>query len=182
MSNISNIIVAIYNFLWGDLITLNFKGTSIGIPLLVILLIPTGIYFTVRTRFMPIRKLPQMVRALGEKKDDKSNLSTFQTLIVSTATRVGMGNLVGVVAAVSVGGAGAVFWMWVSAFLGASTAYVEGTLAQLHKKKDPLSRLCGAKEKEKNQKIFYCNFICDFRFNLLVRNKSGCQQFRYLGF
>lgn len=138
MSNISNIIVAIYNFLWGDLITLNFKGISIGIPLLVILLIPTGIYFTVRTRFMPIRKLPQMVRALGEKKDDKSNLSTFQTLIVSTATRVGMGNLVGVVAAVSVGGAGAVFWMWVSAFLGASTAYVEGTLAQLHKKKDPL--------------------------------------------
>lgn len=137
MSNISNIIVAIYNFLWGDLITLNFKGTSIGIPLLVILLIPAGIYFTVRTRFMPIRKLPQMVRALGEKKDDKSNLSTFQTLIVSTATRVGMGNLVGVVAAVSVGGAGAVFWMWVSAFLGASTAYVEGTLAQLHKKKDP---------------------------------------------
>lgn len=134
----SNIIVAIYNFLWEDLITLNFKGTSIGIPLLVILLIPTGIYFTVRTRFMPIRKLPQMVRALGEKKDDKSNLSTFQTLIVSTATRVGMGNLVGVVAAVSVGGAGAVFWMWVSAFLGASTAYVEGTLAQLHKKKDPL--------------------------------------------
>lgn len=138
MSNISNIIVAFYKFLWGDLITLNFKGTSIGIPLLVILLIPTGIYFTVRTRFMPIRKLPQMVRALGEKKDDKSNLSTFQTLIVSTATRVGMGNLVGVVAAVSVGGAGAVFWMWVSAFLGASTAYVEGTLAQLHKKKDPL--------------------------------------------
>ena len=134
----TNIIEAIYKFLWGDLITLNFKGTSIGIPLLVILLIPTGIYFTVRTRFMPIRKLPQMVRALGEKKDDKSNLSTFQTLIVSTATRVGMGNLVGVVAAVSVGGAGAVFWMWVSAFLGASTAYVEGTLAQLHKKKDPL--------------------------------------------
>lgn len=134
----SNIIEAVYNFLWGDLIRLNFKGTSIGIPLLVILLIPTGIYFTIRTRFMPVRKLPQMVKALGEKKDDKSNLSTFQTLIVSTATRVGMGNLVGVVAAVSIGGAGAVFWMWVSAFLGASTAYVEGTLAQLHKKKDPL--------------------------------------------
>ena len=134
----SNIIEAVYNFLWGDLIKLNFNGTSIGIPLLVILLIPAGIYFTFRTKFMPIRKFPQMVRALGEKKDDKSNLSTFQTLIVSTATRVGMGNLVGVVAAVSIGGAGAVFWMWVSASLGASTAYVEGTLAQLHKKKDPL--------------------------------------------
>ena len=91
-----------------------------------------------RTKFMPIRKLPTMIRALGEKNDDKKSLSTFQTLIVSTATRVGMGNLVGVVAAISVGGAGAVFWMWVSAFLGASTAYAEGTLAQLHKKKDPL--------------------------------------------
>ena len=79
-----------------------------------------------------------MIRALGEKNDDKKSLSTFQTLIVSTATRVGMGNLVGVVAAISVGGAGAVFWMWVSAFLGASTAYAEGTLAQIHKKKDPL--------------------------------------------
>lgn len=134
----SNIIESVYNFLWGDLITLNFKGTSIGIPLLVILLIPVGIFFTIRTKFMPIRKLPTMIRALGEKNDDKKSLSTFQTLIVSTATRVGMGNLVGVVAAISLGGAGAVFWMWVSAFLGASTAYAEGTLAQLHKKKDPL--------------------------------------------
>lgn len=134
----SNIIESVYNFLWGDLITLNFKGTSIGIPLLVILLIPAGIFFTIRTKFMPIRKLPIMIRALGEKNDDKKSLSTFQTLIVSTATRVGMGNLVGVVAAISLGGAGAVFWMWVSAFLGASTAYAEGTLAQLHKKKDPL--------------------------------------------
>lgn len=134
----SNLIEAMYNFLWGDLITMNIKGTVIGIPLLVILLVPAGIYFTIRTRFMPIRKLPQMIKAVGEKNDDKSSLSTFQTLIVSTATRVGMGNLVGVVAAISVGGAGAVFWMWVSAFLGASTAYAEGTLAQLHKKKDPL--------------------------------------------
>lgn len=134
----SNIIESVYNFLWGDLITLNFKGTSIGIPLLVILLIPAGIFFTIRTKFMPIRKLPTMIRALGEKNEDKKSLSTFQTLIVSTATRVGMGNLVGVVAAISLGGAGAVFWMWVSAFLGASTAYAEGTLAQLHKKKDLL--------------------------------------------
>lgn len=104
----------------------------------MILLIPTGILFTIKTKFLPVRKFPAMVRALGEKKEDKTALSTFQTLIVSTATRVGMGNLVGVVAAISVGGAGAVFWMWLSALLGASTAYVESTLAQLHKKKDPL--------------------------------------------
>lgn len=132
------IIEAVYAFLWNDLFTLHFGDTDIGIPLLVLLLIPTGIFFTIRTKFLPIRKFPTMVRALTEKSDDKSSLSVFQSLIVSTATRVGMGNLVGVVAAISVGGAGAVFWMWVSAFLGASTAYVEGTLAQLHKKKDNL--------------------------------------------
>lgn len=136
---INKIIEAVYGFLWNDLITIPISDeTSIGIPLLVILLIPTGIFFTIRTKFLPIRKFPAMVRALGEKKDDKSALSTFQTLIVSTATRVGMGNLVGVVAAISVGGAGAVFWMWLSAFLGASTAFAESTLAQLHKKKDNL--------------------------------------------
>lgn len=132
------LIEAIYGFLWNDLFTITLGQTKIGIPFLVLLLIPTGIYFTVRTRFMPIRKLPDMIRALGEKRDDKSSLSAFQTLIVSTATRVGMGNLVGVVAAISFGGAGAVFWMWLSALLGASTAYAEGTLAQLHKKKDKL--------------------------------------------
>lgn len=132
------LIEAIYGFLWNDLFTITLGQTKIGIPFLVLLLIPTGIYFTVRTRFMPIRKLPDMIRALGEKRNDKSSLSAFQTLIVSTATRVGMGNLVGVVAAISFGGAGAVFWMWLSALLGASTAYAEGTLAQLHKKKDKL--------------------------------------------
>lgn len=136
--DMNKVIEWFYNFLWGDLFTLHFGDVSIGIPLLVLLLIPAGIFFTIRTKFMPVRKFPQMIRALSDKNDDKTSLSTFQTLIVSTATRVGMGNLVGVVAAISIGGAGAVFWMWASALLGASTAYVEGTLAQLHKKKDPL--------------------------------------------
>lgn len=79
-----------------------------------------------------------MVRTLVAKKEHKDSLSTFQTLIVSTATRVGMGNLVGVVAAVSAGGAGAVFWMWITALIGSATAFIEATLAQLHKEKDPL--------------------------------------------
>ena len=79
-----------------------------------------------------------MVRSLTGKKKNENSLSTFQTLIVSTATRVGMGNLVGVVAAISAGGAGAVFWMWVTAIIGSSTAFVEATLAQLHKEEDPL--------------------------------------------
>ena len=136
---IVSIIEQIYALLWGDLITIPLPGGgSLGISLLVILLIPTGVYFTIRTKFLPIRLFPDMVRALLAKKEHKDSLSMFQTLIVSTATRVGMGNLVGVVAAVSAGGAGAVFWMWVTALIGSSTAFIEATLAQLHKEKDPL--------------------------------------------
>ena len=134
---IVTLIEKIYSFLWGDLIHIPLPGgNSLGISLLIILLIPTGIYFTIRTRFLPIRLFPDMVKALVEKKENKSSLSSFQTLIVSTATRVGMGNLVGVVAAVSIGGAGAVFWMWVTALIGSSTAFIEATLAQLYKEKD----------------------------------------------
>ena len=134
-----DLIEKIYSFLWGDLVHIPLPGGStLGISLLIILLIPAGIYFTIRTRFLPIRLFPDMVRALVEKKKDKNSLSSFQALVVSTATRVGMGNLVGVVAAISAGGAGAVFWMWVTALIGSSTAFIEATLAQLHKEKDPL--------------------------------------------
>ena len=134
-----SIIEKVYSFLWGDWIKIPLPGgESLGISLLIILLIPTGIYFTIRTKFLQIRLFPDMVRALVAKKEHKDSLSTFQTLIVSTATRVGMGNLVGVVAAVSAGGAGAVFWMWITALIGSATAFIEATLAQLHKEKDPL--------------------------------------------
>lgn len=134
-----SIIEKVYSFLWGDWIKIPLPGGgSLGISLLIILLIPTGIYFTIRTKFLQIRLFPDMVRALVAKKEHKDSLSTFQTLIVSTATRVGMGNLVGVVAAVSAGGAGAVFWMWITALIGSATAFIEATLAQLHKEKNPL--------------------------------------------
>lgn len=133
------IIEKVYSFLWGDLITLPLPGGgTLGISLLILLLIPTGIYFTIRTKFLPIRLFPDMIKSLLEKKADKSSLSSLQTLLVSTATRVGMGNLVGVVAAISAGGAGAVFWMWITALIGSSTAFIEATLAQLYKQKDPL--------------------------------------------
>lgn len=80
-----------------------------------------------------------MLRVTLERKDGETTaLSACQTLVVSTATRVGMGNLVGVVAAISAGGAGAVFWMWVTALLGSTTAFIEATLAQLYKEEDPL--------------------------------------------
>ena len=105
---IITIIETIYRFLWGDFLQIPLPGGgSVGISLLIILLIPVGIYFTIRTRVLPVRLFSEMVKALLEKKKEESSLSTFQTLIVSTATRVGMGNLVGVVAAISAGGAGA---------------------------------------------------------------------------
>ena len=136
---IVQLIEAVYNFLWGDLFQIPLPGGgSIGISLLIIFLVPAAVYFTIRTRFMQVRLFPDMVRALTEQKSGENGLSPFQTLIVSTATRVGMGNLVGVVAAISAGGAGAVFWMWIMAILGSATAFIEATLAQLYKEKDPL--------------------------------------------
>ena len=141
MEFIINVISAVYRFLWGDLITLPLPGGgSVGISLLVLMLIPTGIYFMIRTRFLPIRMFPEMLRITAEKRTNAhgSAISGVQALIVSTATRVGMGNLIGVVAAISAGGAGAVFWMWLSALIGSATAFVEATLAQLYREKDPL--------------------------------------------
>lgn len=131
----------VYNLLWGDLVTIPLPtGGSIGLSLLVLILIPSGIYFTVRTRFLPFRLFPEMLKITVEKKTSSTNnsISGLQALIISTATRVGMGNLVGVVAAISLGGAGAVFWMWITALLGSSTAFIEATLAQIYKEKDPL--------------------------------------------
>ena len=140
MSLLIGLINKLYAFLWHDLITLPLPGgASLGLPLLVLLLVPTGVYFTIRTRVLPVRLFPAMLRVTMEKRaSGGSAISGVQSLIVSTATRVGMGNLVGVVAAISAGGAGAVFWMWVTALLGASTAYIEATLANIHKEEDPL--------------------------------------------
>ena len=137
------IISAVYNFLWGDLFTIPIGG-GIGISLLVALLIPTGLYFTVRTRLLPVRCFPEMLRLMVRRETDGKGgaISGVQALIVSTATRVGMGNMVGVVAAISAGGPGAVFWMWVTALIGASTAFVEATLAQLYREPDPLFGGC----------------------------------------
>ncbi len=136
-----NLFYFLFNLLWGDLIQIPLPGgQTLGISLLVIHLLGAGIYFTIRTRFLPIRMFPEMLKVTIEKKQNstENSISGLQALIVSTATRVGMGNLVGVVAAVSLGGAGAVFWMWITALVGSSTAFIEATLAQLYKQKDPL--------------------------------------------
>ena len=141
MKILMSVISTVYNFLWGDLLTIPLPGgSSIGISLLVLILIPAGIFFSIRTKLLPVRLFPEMLHVALEKQNNgkKGAISGLQALIVSTATRVGMGNMVGVVAAISAGGAGAVFWMWVTAIIGSSTAFVEATLAQLHKQSDPL--------------------------------------------
>ena len=132
-----NLIESVYRLLWGDLFILPLGG-GIGISFMVVLLLAAGIWLTCRTRLLPVRLFRDMIAAVCEKKQGRDGLSSFQTLIISTATRVGMGNLVGVVAAVSAGGAGAVFWMWVTALLGASTSFIESTLAQKYRQPDPL--------------------------------------------
>lgn len=191
-----NLFYAVYNVLWGDLISIPLPGgSSLGLSLLVLILIPSGIYFTVRTKFLPFRLFPEMIKITVEKKKTTQNdaISGLQALIVSTATRVGMGNLVGVVAAISAGGAGAVFWMWVIALLGSSTAFIEGTLAQLHKEKDPLYggyrggpayyiHHLFVKKDSKRKHSFIAVLFALARFNLLVRYQSGHRQLRVFSF
>ena len=111
----------------------NFLYTYI----LIILLVAGGIYFTVRTRFVQFRYLLESIRVVMQPSPDQANVSAFQTLMVSTASRVGTGNIAGISTAICIGGMGAVFWMWVTALLGSATAFIEGTLAQIYKKRAP---------------------------------------------
>ena len=103
--------------------------------ILIILLVLGGIYFTVRTKFVQFRLFKEQLRAVTEKPTDGKGVSSFQALMVSTASRVGTGNIIGVSTAICMGGFGSVFWMWVIAIIGAASAFVESTLAQIYKKK-----------------------------------------------
>ena len=104
-------------------------------PILVILLIAVGIYFTIRTGFIQVSLLKEAFKVIKEKPDDKSDVSSFQALMISTASRVGTGNIVGVSSAICLGGYGAVFWMWLVAIFGSASAFAESTLSQMYKKK-----------------------------------------------
>jgi alanine or glycine:cation symporter, AGCS family len=103
-----------------------------GLPL-VILCLGTGIYFSVRTGFLQVRFLKEMMRLLLQGKESKAGVSSFQAFTIAISGRVGTGNIAGVATAIALGGPGAIFWMWVIAFLGAASAYVEATLGQIYK-------------------------------------------------
>lgn len=115
--------------------------------ILIAMLLGCAVYFTWRTRFVQFRNLREMLRLLTEgvpnNREGKRQVSSFQAFAVSIASRVGTGNLAGVATAIAVGGAGAVFWMWIIALLGSVNAFVESTLAQLYKRKDKDSFIGG---------------------------------------
>ncbi len=103
--------------------------------ILVILLLVGGIYFSCKTKFVQFRLFKEQIKAVTEKPDNKKSVSSFQALMVSTASRVGTGNIIGVSTALCLGGFGSVFWMWLIALIGSASAFIESTLAQIYKKK-----------------------------------------------
>ena len=118
---------------------MDFIGAVNGIlyyPVLIIVLLAAGLYFTFRTKFVQLRMFGESIRVVGEKPDKVGAISSFQALMVSTASRVGTGNIVGVSTAICLGGYGAVFWMWVIAIIGGASAFIESTLAQVYKRRD----------------------------------------------
>ena len=102
-----------------------------------LILVAGGVYFTVRCGFIQIKLFKEACRVIMERPHNEGNISSFGALMVSTASRVGTGNIIGVSTAICLGGPGAIFWMWVTAVLGGATAFVESTLAQIYKKKNP---------------------------------------------
>lgn len=105
-------------------------------PILIIVLAAAGLFFSFRTRFVQIRLFGTACKLIMEKPEDNQKVSPFQALMVSTASRVGTGNIVGVATAITIGGPGACFWMWLMCIIGASSAFIESTLAQIFKRKN----------------------------------------------
>lgn len=100
-------------------------------------LVAAGLYFTVRTGLLQIRLFGESIKVVSEKPKDKRSVSSFGALMVSTASRVGTGNIIGVSTAICLGGFGAIFWMWITAILGGASAFIESTLAQIYKHMGP---------------------------------------------
>ncbi|MFE8694929.1 alanine/glycine:cation symporter family protein [Cytobacillus sp. FJAT-53684] len=119
---------------------IGFLNDMIWTYILIAGLIIFGLYFSFRSKFVQLRYFGEMFRILGDKSmvsaDGKRGISSFQAFCISAASRVGTGNIAGVATAIATGGPGAVFWMWLIAFLGAASSFVESTLAQIYKVKD----------------------------------------------
>ena len=129
---IQTILDEVYRFLWG--------------PAMLALLVGTGIFLTVRLKFLPFRNLPHalsLVFKKHEKKDGSGDISPFQSLMTALAATIGTGNIAGVATALVSGGPGAVVWMWISALFGLSTKYAESVLAVKYREKNDRGEMCG---------------------------------------
>jgi AGCS family alanine or glycine:cation symporter len=129
---------------------------------LIYVCLGVGLYFSIRTRFMQVRGFREMIRLMIRNRRSAAGVSSFQALAMSLSGRIGIGNIAGVATAIASGGPGAVFWMWMVAFLGASTAYVESVLGQIYKEKDDQGRYRGGPayyiEKAMGQKWYAWTF------------------------
>lgn len=123
MNSLNNIILSFNDFLW----------TYILIAMLIVI----GLYFTFKTNFVQFRNIKEMFNLLSSgSTNDKTSVSSFQAFCISTASRVGTGNIAGIATAISIGGPGSIFWMWIIALIGSASSFIESTLAQIYKKKD----------------------------------------------
>ena len=138
INNVFGFVTPLSDFFWE--FPTNFSWYA-NIPILgnfslaIILLVGSGIFFTIKLGFIQVTHFKKGIKLLTEKKRDETGISSLGAFFLSSAMRVGPGNILGVTGAISVGGPGALFWMWLSAFFGMSTAYVEATLAQMFKEK-----------------------------------------------
>lgn len=125
MNSLNNAILAFNDVLWTYI--------------LIAMLILVGLYFTFKTKFVQFRNIKEMFILLNDgatNDKEKNSVSSFQAFCISTASRVGTGNLAGIATAISIGGPGAIFWMWLIALIGSASSFIESTLAQIYKKKD----------------------------------------------
>ena len=130
MNFLNNLIVEFNDFLWTYI--------------LIAMLITIGLYFSFKTKFVQLRNIKEMFRLLTDGNNkDKNSVSSFQAFCISTASRVGTGNLAGIATAISIGGPGAIFWMWLIALIGSASSFIESTLAQIYKQKDGSSFIGG---------------------------------------
>lgn len=152
---------------------LNYLDDVLYYPILIIVLLVAGIFFSFKTKFVQIRWFVQSIRVVMEKPSKEGSVSSFQALMVSTASRVGTGNIVGVSTALCLGGFGAIFWMWVIAIISGATAFVESTLAQVYKRRDADGDSYGGPAYYIEHALHNKKLAAVFAFSLIVTYAGG---------
>lgn len=152
---------------------LNYLDDVMYYPILVVVLVAAGLYFTCRTGLIQIRMLGECIRVVLEKPHGEGQVSSFQALMVSTASRVGTGNIIGVSTAICLGGPGAVFWMWMIAIVGGATAFIESTLAQIYKRRSKTGLSYGGPAYYIESALKNRTIACTFALFLILTYAGG---------